>query len=244
MKVVMLFVLVCSLWGKSIEAEYRVDYGFFGKVGEAKAFFEENATSYHILTEGRTTGFAKVLSGGIVERYESRGKVVGGKLLPLEFIKSRTKRHKRSVKRFKFDYDKRIVTITKRIYKRGKLVATTHDTLPYFASEDLLTLFFNMQKRLKNAKGTLHFKAVGGDRKSGAVDILIPKGQERSKIKRVLKAEGFYIVVIIHQKIFSSKRGVLYIVLDDTGIAKKAMLKDVIMFGDIVGKLVSKRVYE
>ncbi len=244
MRIVLIALLAIALWGKSIEAEYRVDYGVFGKVGEATGLLEQNATHYHIVTEGRTTGFAKVLSGGIVEKYESRGKVVDGKLLPLEFIKSRTKRHKRSVKSFKFDYDKKIITITKRIYKRGKLVATTHDTLPFFATDDLLTLFFNVQKRLKSAKGTLHLKAVGGDRKSGAVDIVIPEGKELQKIKKLLRTDGFYIIVIIHQKIFSSKNGVLYIVLDDTGIAKKAMLKDVIMFGDIVGKLVRKQVRE
>ena len=67
---------------------------------------------------------------------------------------------------------------------------------------------------------------------------------QNKKIKRLLKANGHILVVIINQKIFSSKRGELYINLDDDGICTSAVLKDVIFFGDIRGKLVEKKVKE
>ena len=56
-------------------------------------------------------------------------------------------------------------------------------------------------------------------------------------MKSLLKEDGIYLIVTIYQKIFASKEGKLYIVLNSEGIAKKAVLKDVIMFGDIVGIL-------
>ncbi|MRI82852.1 MAG: hypothetical protein C6I00_00335 [Nitratiruptor sp.] len=241
----LLFVLICTavLLAHEVEALYKVRYGLFGRVGIAQAKMEQNATGYRIVVEGKATGLAGVLSGGRIERYESRGRVVDGKLVPDYFVKIRQNRNKRSVKEFFFNHAKGEVTITKRNYKKGKLVATTHSKLPYYAPNDLLSLYFNIAPTLHTLQGQQRFYAVGGDRNSGAVDIIAPTGKELAKLKRLLKVDGTYLIAVIHQKIFASKEGRLYIVLDSDGIAKKALLKDVILFGDIVGKLVEKKVH-
>ncbi|MRJ02908.1 MAG: DUF3108 domain-containing protein [Epsilonproteobacteria bacterium] len=246
MRLLTLFIvlLLTPLFGKGIEADYKVSYGIFGRVGTAKATMEYNETDYRITIEGRATGLASTLSGGRIERYESIGRVVNGRFVPYLFIKIRRNKNKESVKKFTFDHYRKKVKIEKRNYKHGKLVAVGRSELPYYAPDDLLTLYFNLRKELPSLDGSQRFYAVGGDRKSGAVDIIIPEGEELKRLKKLLKVDGLYLIVVIHQKIFASKEGRLYVVLDEDGIAKRALLKDVIMFGDIRGKLVRKEIYE
>ncbi len=243
-RIAMLLLLAAFAWSEVIEASYKIEYGVFGKVGASDALLETNATSYHIEVVGEATGFAKVLTGGRKERYISTGKVIDGRLVPEKFIKSRIRRNKRSDKYFIFDHEKKVVYAKKRVYENGKLVSDGKpNPLPYYAKDDLFTLYFNIFDQLKKLPvGSYRFHAVGGDRKDGAVDIVIPDAKTLKKLKKRLKSDGFYFIAIIHQKIFASKEGALYIVADDDGVAKKALLKDVIMFGDIVGKLVKKRV--
>ena len=238
-------LLVTALFSKEIVAQYKVSYGFFGKIGVADARLERNETNYSIEIVAKATGFAKVLSGSRVERYTSEGKVVDGKLVPLRFVKSRSRRNKRTDKFFEFDHAAKRVYVYKKYYKNGKFIKKTKPSvLPFYAKDDLLTLYFNIKDELPKRRGALQFHAVGGDRKTGAVDIVIPDEKKREELKRLLKTDGFYIIAIIHQKIFASKNGELFIAMDKDGIAKKALLKDVIMFGDVVGTLVKKRVSE
>ncbi len=238
-------LFITTLFGKSIETQYKVTYGFFGKIGVANAKMEHNATDYKITIDAKATGFAKVLSGSRVERYVSEGKVVNGKFVPMRFVKSRSKRNRRTDKFFEFDHKAKKVYVYKKYFKNGKLTDTTkRSVLPYYARDDLLTLYFNIKDELPKRSGALRLKAVGGDRKSGAVDIVIPEGKKRKELAQLLKTEGFYIIAIIHQKIFASKNGELFIAMDKEGLAKKALLKDVIAFGDVVGTLVKKRVSE
>ncbi len=245
MRIVLIALLAIALWGKSIEAEYKVEYGVFGRVAKSIAKLDQNQTNYKIEIVAQATGFAKVLTGNRKEIYESSGKVVNGKLVPIHFVKKRSRRGKVSIKFFDFDHGRKKVYVHKEIYKNGKLIAKSKPSaLPYYAKNDLLTLYFNIIDTLRSKSGPQLFHAVGADRKTGRVDIIIPTGKELEKLQHLLKEEGFYFIAIIHQKIFASKDGKLFIVAGKDGIAKKAVLKDVIMFGDIVGKLVRKQVRE
>ena len=58
-----------------------------------------------------------------------------------------------------------------------------------------------------------------------------------SGYKKVLGTHAqWYATVIIHQKIFSSSAGHLLLAIGKDGITDKAVLKDVIFFGDIRGE--------
>ena len=85
---------------------------------------------------------------------------------------------------------------------------------------------------------------MGANKKDGHVNIYTPKGKEAKKIRRLLEAKGHVLVVIINQKIFSSKKGELYIDIDKDGLCTTAVLKDVIFFGDITGRMVEKNIKE
>ena len=245
MKTIMAMLGFCLLiWGKEIEAEYKVSYGIFGSVGKSWAKMESNDTNYSIEVVGKATGIAKILSNSRVERYTSHGFVKDGFLRPLLFVKIRQNSSKKDIKKFSFDYKKRRITIERYIYKGGKLLQHSFEHAPFFANEDILTLYFNIRRYLKPHRYFYTFHAVGGDRHTGRIDVILEHGKRLRELQKLLGIHGLYLSVILHQKIFASKQGELHIVIDKDGVAKKALLKDVIAFGDIVGVLVRKRVVE
>ncbi len=244
MRLVALLFLLCGLaFGKVIDAEYKVAWGIFSSVGRAYAHYEANATDYKIVIEGRATGLARIMSGNRQERYESSGKIVDGLLVPHKFVKIMQNSKKKRIKTFVFDHLRKKIFVTKVGYRKGKFEFKTQDILPYYAKDDLLTLYFNLKRMLKPGIYRYTFHAVGGDRKSGRVDIFLPQGKELAKLQRLLKAQGLYLGIVIHQKIFASKNGELFVVMGEDGVAKKGLLKDVIMYGDIVGTLVKKEMH-
>ncbi len=237
-------LLLLFAHGKILEAQYKVSYGIFGTVGKSFAKMLQKDGNYTISVEGRATGFAKFLSNGRVERYMSQGVVENGLLKPLIYKKIRLSYSKKDLKIYRFDYAHNTITVHREIYKKDHLVSKSEKKLDFFAPNDILTLYFNFRKFLQKGKYRYRFYAVGGERHSGKVDVLLPQKEELRKLRKLLRMDGMYVTVILHQKIFASKKGELHIVLDSEGIAKGALLKDVIMFGDIRAKLVKKRVYE
>jgi hypothetical protein len=101
-----------------------------------------------------------------------------------------------------------------------------------------LSLFFNLQKgKGIDQNGTYY--AIGGDKKDGRIDIVAPEGQPLETIKNKLgNTDGKFLKVIINDSIFSSAKGELLIHLDSDKVCSKAILEDVLLFGDIVGKRV------
>ncbi len=238
---ILVTLFVAFLDAKTIEVTYKVTYGVFGKVGSAVGRLETNATNYAITIDIATAGLAKILSGNRKEHYISRGIIKDGLFVPQVFEKIKETKKRRDYKRYIFDHLHKKVIVETDKNKYGVFHTHTKHPLNYYAKEDLLTLYFNLKKYLKPAKTKYRFYAVGGNETDGAVDIELLKNP--GKLKKLMKVDGTYLRVLLHQKIFASKKGELYIVMDEEGITKKGLLKDVILFGDIVGKLVSKKEY-
>ncbi len=238
---ILLTLFIAFLDAKTIEVKYKVTYGIFGKVGTAVGRLETNATDYSITIDIATAGLAKILSGNRKEHYISRGIIKDGLFVPQIFEKIKETKKRRDIKRYTFDHLHKKVIAMEDKNKYGVFHTHTEKPLNYYAKDDLLTLYFNLKHYLKPSKTKYRFYAVGGNETDGAVDIELLKNP--GPIKKLLKSDGIYLRVLLHQKIFSSKSGELYIVMDEEGITKKGLLKDVILFGDIVGKLVSKKEY-
>ncbi len=235
-----ILLFLSFLNAKTIIAEYKVSFGVFGKIGTAKALFKINKDkTYHILISAKATGFAKVLSGGRVESYESRGKIVDGLLVP-DIYKGVTKTNsKRSEKIYYFLHNKKTIDVLKIKERDGKTIKS-QERLKYYTKNDILSLFFNIRYYLNGFKfvGKKVLYAVGANKKDGRVDIIVPTGKELDKLKKELsEKDGNFMIVFINQKIFASKRGELFLDINNDGIATKAVLKDVILFGDIRGEL-------
>ncbi len=229
-----------SLHAETMVGKYVVEYGIFGKMGMAKATLTRKEDRYEILMKAEATGLAKVLSGGRVEIYRSEGHVLEGRLVPDLFSKDIRRSGKRRIKVYRFDHPHRIVTFHETTYRHGKVEKEKNETLPYYATDDIFSLYFNLMDIMgdcsKPFDRDLH--AVGAEKKTGRVHVRTLVGEERRKAEEFLGRAHCYLKVTIYQKLFGSKGGELYLALREDGIVSKAVLKDVVMFGDVRGRLI------
>jgi len=231
------WILAMSMnYAEVIQANYDVSYGIFGKIGTAKAVLKKEAKRYSIDIKLEATGLAKLLSGGRTEHHISKGHIRNGLMVSdlYQVIKSHGEvvinkeywmNHKN--KKIKKKYTK---------YKKGKLITNKTSFLRFYAKDDLLTLYFNLDAAIKNKQKphTYYFEAVGAERQKGKVTVTIPQQNAlQAYYKELGDDASWYATAIIHQKIFSSKEGRLLLGIAKDGITNKAVLKDVIFFGDI-----------
>lgn len=231
----LIFVLILFaqlLSAQVLTATYEVSYGVFEALGVADARFETREdNTYSIRIEARTTGLAKVLTNNRVETYESHGHIMNGILVPQKYIKIRRTDSKKTTKIYTFDHP------NKRVWCEN-IQSDEWDKVknPFYASEDILTLFFNFKHYLKERHDRA-FYVIGGNRKDGRINVAFPKDEALVEMKQTLETEsGEFLKVVLNDRIFSSAQGELLINLDSEGLAEKAILEDVLFFGDIVGK--------
>ncbi|MFA6188116.1 MAG: DUF3108 domain-containing protein [Sulfuricurvum sp.] len=237
-KILWLLLLFAQLAsGKILSATYEVSFGILQTMGIAQTQFEiKDDQTYNIYVTAKTTGIAKFLSNNRVEMYESRGIVKNGKLVPSVFVKTRQTNSNKTVKTYTFDHENKVV-LTQTIETKNGQSHTDNDKNDYYAQEDFLSLFFNLKNYSKQQNYT--FYAIGGNKKDGRIDAVYPKNEELSEIKKALEMEeGTFLKVILNDRIFASRNGELLINLDSEGLCEKAVLEDVLLFGDIVGKRV------
>jgi hypothetical protein len=238
-KLVWLFLLLTQIAsGKVLSATYEVSFGIFQTMGIAETKFEQNEdNTYRIYVSAKTTGVAKFLSNNRAEVYESRGIVKDGRLIPSVFIKIRQTNSNKMIKTYTFDHEKKEVWFQT---EEGKNVqgCPEKEKNDYYAQDDFLSLFFNLKHYTKGQK-SYTFYAIGGNKKDGRIDAMYPKNEELSQIKKSLEMdEGSFLKVVLNDRIFASRNGELLINLDAEGLCEKAVLEDVLLFGDIVGKRV------
>jgi hypothetical protein len=223
-------------YAETIQANYDVSYGIFGKIGTAKAVLKKEAQTYSIDIKLEATGLAKMLSRGRMEQHISKGHIRNGIMVSDRYQLIKSHGDVRINKEYKIDHKRKKITKKYTKHKDGKLITDKTTLLDFYAEDDLLTLYFNLDSIIKEKQKshTYIFKAVGAERQKGKVTVIIPK---KDNIKRYTDALGndaaWYATAIIHQKIFSSKEGRLMLDVSKDGITNKAVLKDVIFFGDI-----------
>ncbi len=229
--------LFCSDY--SIDAEYDISYGFFGTIGTAVANLKVEKGTYKIKLIAKSTGLAKLISGNRIEIYESTGVIENGKLVPNIFISNKKRATKIDIKRYLFDHEnKSISAISTRIHDGQKRDNKT--LLPYYADEDILTLFFNLKHYLGEnflLKEDKKLFAVGANDKNGMVNLLFIDKNRRKDLAQLLEKPNHILALVLNKRIFASQKGEMYINLNNDGICISAILKDVVMFGDIRGKI-------
>ena len=240
-KYLLLSVFVCISWleAQAIDVTYRVKFGILGELGVSHAHLETNGNSYKISINAKATGMAKTLSSNRKETHISEGFIQNGQYYTKSYSIQIEHGEKKREKVYTVDYQKKIVTKVSKKYKKGKLVSNKTQTLDFFSTNDLLTLYFNLPKLIdeKSKPGTYSFNAIGAERQKGKVEIYLPKPNERKKYSDTLgKGDYRYLTAIIYQKIFSSNKGELMIAIGKDGITQKAVLKDLVMFGDLTAE--------
>ena len=240
----LIFLFFGAVFAQKIEAHYDISYGIFGVVGHADAVLIKNAKTYEITLTARAYGIAGSLSGNRNEKFYSKGSVVGDLLKPKiyrhEVERKKGKRTINTRQIFTFDYNNKRIREQKFKGENGTLNPSSDKILPYFATNDLLSVFFNFGKIPH--KGDMFFlTAAGAKNETGRIDVQIPRGKQAKAIQKELETAFAPFIVFINQKIFASKRGELYLSLNRQNIAENVILKDVLFFGDIHAKLTSAK---
>jgi hypothetical protein len=231
-KIVLMLVLLTQIAGAQVlSATYEVSYGIFKRLGTAEARFEtKEDQTYSIKIEARTEGLAKVLTNNRIETYESYGSIVNGHLVPQKYIKIRQTDAKKKIKIYTFDHPNK--TVWRESIDSDEWDKVKND---FYAPEDILSLFFNVRNHMQNQEDR-PFYVVGANRKDGRIDVNFPKKDSLSEIKKKLDTDkGSFLKVILNDRIFSSANGELLINLGNDGLCDKAILEDVLFFGDVIG---------
>ena len=230
------FLLFTSLLqAETITADYKVEFGIIGEIGIANAVLTKDERTYEIDVELKATGMAATLSGNRRERHISKGHIENGMMVADYYQITKWYGSKMSTKLYSIDHKNKMVKRAFKRWKNGKLVKDKNDTLDFYAKDDLLTLYFNLDKKIidKTLPKSYVFKAVGAEKQNGEVEVVIPSELDEYKEALGESSDSWYARAIIHQNIFSSDKGELLLRIGNDGITQKAVLKDLLFFGDI-----------
>jgi len=224
-------------YGETITANYKVEFGVFGEIGIANATLTRDENSYEISVELSATGIAKTLSGDRKEHHISKGHIENGLMVSDMYQVIKSHGSKTVNKVYRVDHVTKTVTKEYKRWKNGKLSKDEKTTVDYYSKDDLLTLYFNLDNKIldKTMSNSYTFTAIGAEKQNGSVDIQIPSASELDEFKEAVgeKEDGWYARAIIHQDIFDSDKGELLLRIGEDGITQKAVLKDLVFFGDI-----------
>lgn len=244
MRFVSLLTVFCfTLNAAVLEATYDISYWFLEHIATTTLRFESSNGHYRIDASAELHGFAAALAHHHSEHHTSIGRTdAAGKLIPEVYIAIRTLDGYRREQRFTFDRRQRQILLRQREMRVVKTrwfdpvaMRYTVSETPrehtffrretYYADDDLLTLYFNARALLKALPpNTLVSLPCVGSRDG------IVKAQKR--------ADPLEFILFINQDIFRSKEGKLDVEMDKDLYVKKAVLKDVFLFGDLEVKRV------
>ena len=239
-----LLILLSSLlflssisYAETITANYKVEFGVFGEIGIANATLTKDENSYEISVELEATGMAKTLSRDRKEHHISKGHIENGLMISDMYQVIKSHGNKTTNKLYTVNHVTKTVTKEYKRWKNGKLTKDETTTVDYYSQDDLLTLYFNLDHKIadKTMSSNYTFTAVGAEKQNGSVDVQIPSSSELSEFKEAVgeEVDSWYARAIIHQDIFSSDKGELLLRIGKDGITEKAVLKDLVFFGDI-----------
>jgi len=223
---------------KTIEADYSVEFGIVGQVGKVHATLTSDDKYYQIDANVSSLGIAKAVTQNLKERHISKGHIVNGMLVTHMYQMIKSYGEYTSTTIYKVDHKRKRVTQQYKKWKYDKLITDRKARLDYYGKDDMMTLFLNLPKHIKDKKKPkkYRFTAVGADRKNGRVDVTIPSSNTLKKIKALVdkgKAGDWFTKVVMHRKLYQSKKGELDVRMGQEGLLEKAVLKDLIFFGDV-----------
>ena len=232
--VVTLFLFFGSLsWAQVTQLDYTATFGIFGKVGTIKNTLTQDSKSYKIETTVIVEGLAKVLMRNPTEHYTSKGHMENGLMVADSYTMVSTKQDKKVSKEYKIDHKNKYVTKRYRKWRNGKLISDTTEKLDFYATDDLLTLYFNLGSAVKQKGKTYLFHAVGLEKQDGKVQITAPSdAQAAPYIKDLGPGAKLYVKALIHQKNFRKKKGDILLGVAEDGFIYKAVIKDILLYGD------------
>lgn len=237
--IMFLFIFFTAMvHAKKIEADYSVEYGIIGEVAKVHAALRSDQKYYMLDANVSAMGIAKIVTDDLQERHISKGHISKGVLVTDMYQMIKSFGYYTSTTIYRVDHQKKRVTRQYKKWKYDQLITDRTVKLDYYGKDDMMTLFLNLPKHIKEKylPKKYQFKAVGADRKNGRVDITIPSPQVLKEIIHFVDEgqEGeWYSRVIMYRKLYHSKQGELDVRINQEGLVEKAVLKDLIFFGDV-----------
>jgi len=233
-KTILIFILLMTYLGaKSVEVDYKATFGIFGKVGSIYNKVTTTKRHYRIDTTVKLSGLAKLLLGGQKEHYTSKGHLEHGLMVSDVYTMETIKGSSRKLKTYHIDHKKHRVVKHYQKWKEGKLIRDTTTTLDFYAKNDLLTLYFNMDRAIKQKGKVYTMKAVGLEKQKGIVEVTVPNESQTAPYKKDLgKSANWYAKALIVQKNFKKNKGDILLSVSEDGFIQKAVIKDIVMYGD------------
>jgi len=234
LKMLVLFFLLSSfVFGQVTQLNYKATFGMFGTVGSIKNKLTQNTTTYKIETKVSLVGMAKSIMGGQTEHYVSKGHMKNG-LMVSDFYQMTTRKKDTVItKEYIINHKEKYVTKKYEKWYKSKLSKSYTKKLKFYAKNDLLTLYFNLGKAIPVKGKTYKFRAVGLEKQNGKVDVTVPTDRELNRYKKDLGKNTIKCAkALIYQKNFRKKKGDILLSIGKDGFIKKAVIKDILLFGD------------
>ena len=231
--IIITLFLGTGLVANVVNVNYKATFGIFGKVGSIYNKVTTQKYHYEIDTTVKLAGLAKLLLGGQREHYISKGHLEHGMMVSDEYTMETIKGKKRKLKEYYINHKKHYVTKRYRKWNKGKLVQDTTKKLDFYAKNDLLTLYFNMDRAITHKGKVYKMKAVGLEKQKGLVEVTVPNDSQTASYKKDLgKSASWYAKALIVQKNFRKKKGDILLSASEDGFIKKAVIKDILLYGD------------
>lgn len=232
----LLITAALGLQAATIEARYSISFWVIGRVGTASLKLTTEQQRYRIEANATLEGIAALLAHHHSEHFLSEGRIdAQGHLIPERYRVLRTMDDYRREQLYRFgpngvtvyQHEKMLLTLRRFDPDTMRYVSKSRPAerrsflrLPYRAWDDLLTIYFNARPQLEmlTPKDSLTLRAAGAD--NGEVNVTRMPAPYRYSVQ-------------LDQDIFRSAHGEMEIETDKAYYVKNAVLKDVLLFGDL-----------
>ena len=240
--IIILLLIPVGLFAQKIEAKYHVEYGIVGKVADINVTYFDDGKRYRIDAYVAAHGhLANLVTQHLREHHISKGRLEKGILHTDSYEMRKRYGRYRSKTLYRVNAKRETLVRIYKLYEKGKFKYSQSKKLPYYSTHDLLTFFLDLPKLIYRTKigSCKQFRVIGADRKQGRVDVCLPTARESKQYKKLLDIDSskdsslLYAKVIMYRKLYHSKQGELEIAIDKEGIVHKAVLEDVLFFGDV-----------
>ena len=232
-KLLIVILLSSTIFASTKTIKYDAKFGIFGTVGKVINHITKTKKSYTIKTRLKLTGLAKSLFGGQTGSYISKGYIKNGLFISRYYQSTEQFKNKKTISTYHIK--RGYVTKDYKEYENNRLIKHHTKRLRFYAKNDLLTLYFNMNKFIKQKKSGKSYliKVAGLEKQNGVVKITIPHKSNYKSYKSDLgSTSSWYAKALIYQKNFKKKKGDILLSVSPDGNIKKAIIKDVIFYGD------------
>lgn len=232
------------------ELIYQVGFWLFPRCGEARTRFSETDRRgiYRASLEGRPTGIFDRLLGRYRYSYVSYLDLspAGNRVRPLRFQLIKRRLGKKFQRDVTFDYSTRKIAFSQ-IANDGKREEEKMSMKDGIIYEDYLTLFYNFRHGLYGPleRGRTYHLPLHIHKEMASVDLSIaPREEEERRREGESNKVGkdFFLRFQVNQEDVSSTSGKIEGWLSRDVVPVKGTIKDVILFGDLWGELIHRKI--